>query len=79
MDTLIKIVIENMTRFLRVKSGVDCSHRESRSGIIERIPNRGVVSVPMSCFLPIVSNVANAKTLTCSSHGESLHMMMLGI
>ncbi|KAG1721833.1 hypothetical protein EDB19DRAFT_1959962 [Suillus lakei] len=41
INTLV-IVIENMTRLLCIKSGVDSGHRESRRGMIERVPNRGV-------------------------------------
>jgi hypothetical protein len=49
VNALIEVIIEIMTRFLRIESRVDSGHGENRSGIVERIPNCGVVGVPGYC------------------------------
>ena len=46
VNAFIEVVIEILTRFLRIEIRVNSSHRENRSGIVERIPNRGIVGVP---------------------------------
>lgn len=75
VNVFIEVVIEILTRFLRIEIRVNGGHRENRSGIVERIPNRSIVGVPVFFVFIDASRLPQTNALTCSFHVEVPRMV----